>query len=72
VVIGHIVSITETVDLETNGLKIVGNLVATEYFVNNRLVADNSVPSVFIDYDPGIYVEMLPYLSTSEYVWSYE
>lgn len=72
VVIGHVVSVSKTSSLREKGLKIVGNLVSTEYFVNNREVKDNAIPSIFIMYDVTPYIELLPYMSGSRYIWTYD
>lgn len=50
------------------GLKITGNLV-TQSLDNQRRWNDNSKPSVFIIFDPKIYLDLLPYLSISKYDW---
>jgi len=53
----------------TQGLKITGNLIAQKTISNNREVADNSKPSIFIVFNPKPYVDLLPYISSSIYDW---
>ncbi len=56
----------------TNSLKIIGNLVASDSFLNNRdltTVNQNRTPSIFIVFNPKIYFDLLPYLSISKYDW---
>jgi hypothetical protein len=72
VLMSHVMSVTSTDQLQERGLGVRGNIVATQYFVNNRAVADNSFPSIFLSYDPTPYVELLPFLSTSQYEWTYD
>lgn len=74
IVIGQVVSLDSQSSSSPfpEGLKISGNLISADYFVNNRMIADNSSPSLFIEFDPNTYVEMLPYLSTSRYIWRTE
>ncbi len=50
------------------GLKINGNLISLNQVpLNNR--SDNSRPSLFINFNPRIYLDLLPFLSISKYDW---
>lgn len=49
-----------------NGLKIKGNLV-TSSTTNGRDLTNNLKPSVFVDFDAGQYMNLLPYLSIAKY-----
>lgn len=51
------------------GLKIIGNLVALTSLNNQRLWSNPNRPSLFIVYKPQLYLDLLPYLSTSYYDW---
>ena len=53
----------------TQGLKIVGNLIAQTSLVNNRKWAATGKPSLFIKFDQTKYINLLPYLSTANYQW---
>ncbi len=53
----------------TQGLKIVGNLIAQTSLVNNRKWAATGKPSLFIKFDQTKYINLLPYLSTADYQW---
>jgi hypothetical protein len=64
--------IGQTIDTGSNynqGLKIKGNLVGFSSFNNQRKWSDNSKPSVFIVFQPQMYLDLLPYLSVSKYDW---
>ena len=66
--------IANTIDTGTsnNKLKITGNLIAQSSFVNNRTNAasSNRAPSVYISFDPAVYIDLLPYLSIDKYEWN--
>jgi hypothetical protein len=51
------------------GLKITGNLIAQSNLINNRLWTNPNRTSVFVVFDPQIYINALPYLSTANYEW---
>lgn len=51
------------------GLQIVGNLIALYTFNNERSWSDTSIPSIFVEFDPSQYINLLPYLSTASYDW---
>lgn len=51
------------------GLKINGNLIAQTSFTNPRMWVNPNIPSLFIVFDPGVYLDLLPYLSTANYEW---
>lgn len=53
----------------SQGLKMIGNLVAQTSFTNGREWADLNKPSLFVKFDPTHYVKLLPYLSTANYEW---
>ncbi len=66
------VFIADSVSIGTTsnqGLKITGNLIAQSGLVNNRLWSNPNRPSFFISFDPSIYIDALPYLSTANYEW---
>lgn len=66
------VFIADSVSIGTTsnqGLKITGNLIAQSGLVNNRMWANPNRPSFFISFDPSIYIDALPYLSTANYEW---
>ena len=52
-----------------NGLKVVGNLIAQKGISIQRSQADNSKPSVLVEFDPRSYLSLLPYLSVRTYDW---
>lgn len=62
-------SIVEKNPPDTQGLKIVGNFVVYEDFLNARVMSDNSYPSLFVVFDPTLYVNLLPWISTQQYEW---
>lgn len=67
-----IASTVTTGSTPNGGLKIVGNLIhqsGATPFVNERAWADNHKPSLFVIFDPALYLDLLPYLSTSFYQW---
>ena len=53
----------------TQGLKIIGNLIAQTTLSNNREWPTTTRPSVFIKFDQVKYINLLPYLSTASYQW---
>ena len=53
----------------SQGLQIVGNLNALYTFNNDRSWSDTSIPSIFVEFDPVQYINLLPYLSTASYDW---
>lgn len=68
----HGVFVGRTVSTGTNatqGLKIVGNLIAQTTLSNNREWPTTTRPSVFIKFDQAKYISLLPYLSTASYQW---
>lgn len=68
----HGVFIGRTISTGTNatqGLKIVGNLIAQTTLSNNREWPTTTRPSVFIKFDQAKYISLLPYLSTASYQW---
>ncbi|MCM8787882.1 MAG: hypothetical protein NC935_07540 [Candidatus Omnitrophica bacterium] len=52
-----------------DGLKIIGNLIANAGFFNGRKWENYFKPSLFIVFEPKIYLDLLPYLSISKYDW---
>lgn len=61
-----------SVDESTNtnaGLKVTGNLIATNAFTNNRSRTDNTKPVLFVAFDPTQYAALLPYISIGTYDW---
>ncbi|MCX7881576.1 MAG: hypothetical protein N2482_03675, partial [Patescibacteria group bacterium] len=54
------------------GLKIIGNIIAQNNFINNRQLANSARPSVFIVFDQNQYLSLLPYISTTIYEWRQE
>ena len=65
-----IASNIDTGSTTNKGLKIVGNLVAQTSLINGREWTNDSMPSLFIKFDPVQYINLLPYLSTVSYQWS--
>lgn len=66
------VFVGRTVSTGTNtnqGLKIIGNLIAQTTYSNNREWPTTTRPSVFVKFDQGKYIDLLPYLSTASYQW---
>ena len=64
--------IGDTVSTGTNatqGLKIIGNLIAQTSLINNRRWSDLNKPAIFIKFDQTKYINLLPYLSTANYQW---
>jgi len=63
--------IAQTVDTGSgsSGLKIRGNLIDEAALTIGRTQTDGSKPSLFVIFDPTIYMGVLPYLSTSTYDW---
>jgi len=57
--------------ISTTKLKITGNLIAQNSFLNNRSdpITLNHSPSVFINFDPSQYIDLLPFLSVDKYEW---
>ena len=53
----------------TQGLKIIGNLIAQTALSNNREWPTTTRPSLFIKFDQTKYINLLPYLSTASYQW---
>lgn len=53
----------------TQGLKIIGNLIAQTTLSNNREWPTTARPSLFIKFDQTKYINLLPYLSTASYQW---
>lgn len=51
------------------GLKVVGNLIAQTSLTNSRKWSDINKPAIFIVFDQGKYLDLLPYLSTATYDW---
>jgi hypothetical protein len=51
------------------GLKIDGNFAAQTSLVNNRKWTDPKKPSLFVTFNPSIYLDLLPYLSVANYEW---
>lgn len=67
---GVFIADTATTGTTANqGLKITGNLIAQSGMTNNRMWANPNRPSLFVVFDPAIYVDVLPYLSTANYEW---
>lgn len=56
---------------DVNPLKITGNLIDEEEsgMLLGRTRADGTKPSLFIVFNPQMYLNVLPYLSTSTYDW---
>ncbi len=56
---------------EVDGLKIKGNLIDEDVagLTLGRNRPDATRPSLFVVFDPALYLKMLPYLSTSTYDW---
>jgi len=64
--------IGDTISTGTNaaqGLKVIGNLIAQTTLSNNRKWPTTTRPSVFIKFNQGKYISLLPYLSTASYQW---
>ena len=53
----------------TQGLKIIGNLIAQTTLSNNREWPTTARPSLFIKFDQTKYINLFPYLSTASYQW---
>lgn len=51
------------------GLKIKGNLIDQSTFLIDREQSDARKPSLFVIFDVQLYLDLLPYLSTSTYDW---
>ncbi len=58
-----------TGDTTNQGLKITGNLIAQSSFNNQRDWTTNTKPSVFIVFDPSLYLNLLDTLSVASYDW---
>ena len=58
-------------EVDDKGIKITGNLIALDSFVNGRNwdSTNNTKPSLFVVFDPKQYLDLLPYLSISKYDW---
>ena len=54
----------------TQGLKVIGNLIAQTSLSNNREWPTTSKPSLFIKFDQTKYIDLVPYLSTANYQWN--
>ena len=54
--------------LNSDGLKIVGNLVSQKA-ITLKSRSDNTYPSLFIVFKPQMYLDLLPYLSIAKYDW---
>jgi hypothetical protein len=68
----HGIFVADTIQTGTNatqGLKIVGNLIAQTSLSNNREWPTTSRPSLFIKFDQTKYIDLLPYFSTASYQW---
>jgi hypothetical protein len=64
--------IADSVSLGTTanqGIKITGNLISQSSIANSRRWANPNIPSLYIAFDPAIYLDILPYLSTANYEW---
>jgi hypothetical protein len=60
---------TVSTGVSTTGLKIKGNLINESVLQIDRNQSDGRMPSLFVVFDPKIYLDILPYLSTSTYDW---
>jgi len=64
--------IAENINIGSNnnqGLKIKGNLIALNSLSGQRRWENNNRPSLFMFFQPKIYLDLLPYLSISKYDW---
>lgn len=64
--------IGNTIDTGTNasqGLKIIGNLVAQSTLTQGRSWGTTSRPALFVKFDQTQYINLLPYLSVATYDW---
>jgi len=72
--IGNTVDFSYDEEISSTPLKIKGNIIAagsTAASTNKRQrdVTSQSKPSIFVVFDPSMYLNLLPYLSTSVYEW---
>ncbi|MCX6732818.1 MAG: hypothetical protein NTV98_04740 [Candidatus Roizmanbacteria bacterium] len=65
VIIGETVATGDS----SSSLKIKGNLIDESALPIERSLADKRKPSLFVTLDTKIYLDVLPYLSTSTYDW---
>ncbi len=49
------------------GLLILGNLIAETTLNNGRSWTNTAIPSIYVDFQPNIYLNLLPYLSIAKY-----
>ena len=65
--------VADTIDLGTSadkGFKVVGNMISlSSPVINTRQQADNSQPSIFVVFDPKIYIETLGLFGSKTYNW---
>ncbi len=66
---GILIGQTVSTGVSASGLKIKGNLIDESALQLDRLQADGRMPSLLVVFDIQIYVNVLPYLSTSTYDW---
>ena len=67
---GIFIADTVTTGTNTNqGLKIIGNLIAQTTLTNGREWTDVNKPAIFISFDQQKYLDLLPYLSITNYEW---
>lgn len=67
--IGNNVTIADRSPSDDSGFKISGNLISQTPFVQNRKRTDNTKPTFFLFFQPGMYNQLLPYLSIATYDW---
>jgi len=60
---------TVTTGVSVNGLKIKGNLIDESALSVERTQSDGRMPSLFVVSNIQMYLDLLPYLSTSTYDW---
>jgi len=53
----------------SKGLKINGNVIGLNKLVNDRTPSDTAQPSIFVIFNPKMYIDMLPSLSQALYDW---
>lgn len=64
-----IIGETVSTGASSSGLKIKGNLIDESALPIERSLADKRKPSLFVILDTKMYLDVLPYLSTSTYDW---
>lgn len=62
-------NVTAAAGTPNSGLKIKGNLIDQSVFMIDRAQTDARKPSLLVIFDVQLYLNLLPYLSTSTYDW---